>query len=125
MRLFDLWLSVGDGSVERREFNRLSEGEQIHIADMIFLLNNGDEFDGRQRLRRKLDLFRSRGRISSEDYDIFSRAEWLAVMKACGISQGGYDRLADRELIEQVEGWLQAMDETMSLKINSLEAGDK
>jgi len=91
---------------------------------MIFLLRNGSGFDGRQRLRRKIDLFRSRGRIPSEDYNFFSRAEWIAVIKACGISQGGYDRLADREPIEQVEGWLHAMDEAMSSKINSLEAGE-
>jgi hypothetical protein len=120
-RLFSLWPDTSYGAAECREYNRLAAEEGAHINDMASLISAGFKAeDISVRLARKIKLFRSRGRLSFEDYDIFSKAEWMSALRAGGINQAGYDRLADRERLSDIQHWLAEISQKIDAQMNAL-----
>lgn len=132
-RLFSLWPDRGYNPSERAEYDRLTAAAQAHIDDMMSLLSRGvsaqdgphdgpqdNPRDGNGRLRRKIDLFQSRGRLAFEDYDVFTKAEWITALRAAGANQAGYDRLADRESLDDILSWLDGISQNIDAHIAAL-----
>jgi len=120
-RLFSLWPDLSDNLAEQKEYNRLAVEEKAHVDDMMALLSGQKNvFHGRDRLMRKIELFQSRGRVTLEDYDVFSKAEWIAAFRASGVYQMGYDRLADRESLDDIRRWLAEIDHKIDAQMNAL-----
>ena len=102
MRLMSLWPGDSFTRSEKAEFDRLYRAETDRIEDMSMLLC--DEIGnaaGRSALQRKRQVFAARGRIPTEDYEVFSKSEWLAALSSCDIIPRQYDRLVDRMSLEQ------------------------
>ncbi len=95
---------------EINEYNRLADAELARIEDMADLL--ASNIKGKA-LQRKVDVFQARGRIVSEDYEVFSKAEWLAAFMDAGILPEYYDRLVDRADTTELQAWLKQFDSAL------------
>lgn len=95
------------------EYNRLSKREAERIRDFVILHYHQTTRDDAplwrqvrtmevpETLRRKLELFRSRGRYFREDDDLFVEANWLAVMLGQGVVPRTIDPVADALDVER------------------------
>ncbi len=95
------------------EFNRQNRLEFESIRDFLILhyhlTQRDDSAFWRQcrhmevpaSLRRRMDLYRSCGRIFREGGELFAEVAWLQVMQGQGLEAQGYHPLAD--LIEPAE----------------------
>jgi len=120
-RLFSLWPDNMLSPAESREYNRLAAEEQSHIDDMMSLLSyKGKAHHDRARLQRKINIFQSRGRLAYEDYDIFTKAEWMTALSASKFTQLGYDRLADRESLDDIAQWLESISQRIDMYIAAM-----
>ncbi len=123
-RLFSLWPDTAYNAAEPREYNRLTAEHIAHIDDMRALLSGDEKLAlRRERIRRKINLFQSRGRLPLEDYDVFTKAEWISVLRGVGVMQMGYDRLADRESISDIQLWLETLSLNIDRQIMALKGG--
>lgn len=100
-RLINLWPDVDFAASEINEYNRLTHAETAHIHDMNQLLRmaaglNSKNDNISSALQRKISVFESRGRIAMEDYEIYSKSEWMAALMAYNIIPKSYDRMALR-----------------------------
>jgi tryptophan 7-halogenase len=89
------------------EYNRLSTTQFEQIRDFIVLhyratMRNDSEFWNYCRtmsipdtLARKIDLFRTGGRVFRYEDDLFSETSWVAVMLGQGIVPQTYDPVVD------------------------------
>ena len=57
-------------------------------------------------LQRKIDLWRSNGRISREDEELFSEESWIQVFLGHGVVPRGYDPLVGIKSDPQIEQFL-------------------
>jgi tryptophan halogenase len=92
---------------ERDEYNRLTAIQWAQIRDFLILhykqtARAGSPFWDYCRtmavpdtLTRKIDLFRSSGRLFRYDDELFADANWTAVMIGQGLMPERYDPLAD------------------------------
>lgn len=91
---------------ERDEYNRLTALQWEQIRDFLILhykLNERPEpfwqrcaaMDIPESLQGKIDLFAGRGRLFRFEDELFSDANWTAVMIGQGLIPSGYDPLAD------------------------------
>jgi len=114
-RLIKLWPDSNFSDSEIGEYNRLSQAEYDHIEDMHILLSMGQEtIHQRSALQRKISVFKARGRIAIEDYEIFTKPEWIAVLTAMDIQVQSYDRLADRIEIKALDQWINQMKDALA-----------
>ena len=104
---------------DTEEFNRLMRLEYAGIRDFIILHYKLTERDdtafwlhcGNMRipdtLQRRIDLYRSRGRIVREGTELFTEPSWLQVMHGQGLKPDGHhplaDLLSDRELADYLD----------------------
>ncbi len=102
---------------ETAEYNRLTRAEHDRIRDMEILLAGEEKTEA---LERKLNVFAARGRIPLEDYEVFTKPEWLAALLAQGVKPARYDRLADRTNIEDVTVWLSKLEQGIDHLIQAL-----
>ena len=89
------------------EYNRQSQLEFEYIRDFIILhyhLTERDDsefwrytrtMDIPQRIKDKIELFRTTGALTKENFDIFLESSWLQVMHGQGIMPRDYHPLAD------------------------------
>ncbi|MDQ0252061.1 tryptophan halogenase [Sphingomonas kyeonggiensis] len=106
-KLMALLPDTGFSHVERDEYNRLTDLQMEQVRDFIILHYHANQrSDGdlwrRMRemaipdtLRRKLDLFRGRGRFFRYEDELFAESSWIAVLLGQGILPQGWDPLAD------------------------------
>lgn len=94
-RLIALWPDSEFAACEIFEYNRLTAAQEDHIADMDMLLSGSDKHRS-PILERKINVYHARGRIAAHDYEIYSKAEWIAALSAAGITPQSHDRLAMR-----------------------------
>ncbi|HMI19730.1 MAG TPA: tryptophan halogenase family protein [Sphingomonas sp.] len=106
-RLLTLFPTAGFEAPEIAEYNRQTVREYEDIRDFLVLHYRATErsdspFWNRCRtlsppegLQRKLDMFRSNGRIVREKDELFTETSWLAVMVGQGIEARGYHPVAD------------------------------
>ncbi len=89
------------------EYNRLSRREFEHIRDFIVLHYHAQRRDDSplwrhcremaipETLQRKMDLFRSQGRLFSEGDELFAQGSWFQVMQGQGLRAKGYNPIVD------------------------------
>jgi tryptophan halogenase len=113
MRTFD--------AVDIDEYNRLIGAEYERVRDFIILhyyaVERGDsELWRRMRamqipetLARKIEHFRSRGRVAQYDQELFGETSWIAVMMGQSIWPERYDPLADALEMQDIRRRLAAI----------------
>ena len=106
-RLMTLFPSARFEQAEIDEYNRQTIQEYIHVRDFLVLHYRATErsdspFWNECRmlppppgLARKLDLFRTNGRIVRDKDELFTETSWLAVMVGQGIEAAGYHPVVD------------------------------
>ena len=110
-----------DGELDQAnidEFNRQSDFEWERIRDFIILHYWATERDDSDfwrycramdlpdTLQRKIDLWRSNGRIFREDEELFSEESWIQVFIGQGIIPRAYDPLVGIKSDAQIEQFL-------------------
>lgn len=111
---------------ETREYDRLSHAEHQRIADMFTLLfDTGENRDPGSGLIRKQNVYEATGRIPVEDYEVFSKAEWLAAFSARNVFAREYDRLADRMDEASLLSWLGRTEQDIKKAVLNMTAGEK
>ncbi len=118
-RLFKLWPDREFAAVEIAEYNRLEASQSLHINDMNLLLQQQTQGCS-NTLARKIKLFETRGRIAIEDYEIYSKAEWIAAFCAMGINAKNYDRLAHRINSDTLAQWIEQLQVAITNVIEQL-----
>ena len=118
-RLFDFFPDRSFDARDSEEFNRLLRQEYEGIRDFLILhykltARRDTPFwvqcagmripDG---LHRRMELYRSHGRIVREGQELFTEPSWLQVMNGQGLQAGGHhplvDLLGDRDLVEYLD----------------------
>lgn len=106
-RLLALFPDKTFDPVWEAEYNRLMTSQYEHIRDFLILHYHATERDDSpfwtacrtmdipETLRRKIDLFRSKGRFFREDDELFAEANWIAVLMGQNVVPLSYDPLAD------------------------------
>jgi tryptophan halogenase len=106
IRLLNLLPIGGDDAVARDEYNRLTIQEMEHIRDFIILhyFINGRSgplweacraMSVPDSLHRKLEVYRSRGRVVQLPDELFAEASWIAVLLGQRVTPQGYEPMAD------------------------------
>jgi len=106
-RLMTLFPSARFEPAEIDEYNRQTLQEYIHIRDFLVLHYKATErtdtpfwnecraLEPPPGLARKLDLYRTNGRIVRDKDELFTETSWLAVMAGQGIEAAGYHPVVD------------------------------
>ncbi len=106
VRLLHLFPHAGVTPDLVREFNRQSQIEMELIRDFIILHYHRNDREDSQfwrdlramdvpdRLREKIEIFRSCGRLVQDQYDIFLEPSWLQVLVGQGVYPADYHPLA-------------------------------
>jgi tryptophan halogenase len=93
--------------VDVDEYNRLSYREFEHIRDFVMLHYHATHRDDSplwnhcrtmsipDSLRRKIELFKSHGRLFSELDELFAHGSWFQVMQGQGLRPRSYSTVAD------------------------------
>lgn len=104
------------------EFNRQTDFEYERTRDFIILHYKATERDDTpfwrycrdmvvpETLQRKMELFRSSGRIFREDDELFAEVSWIQVLIGQGIIPRSYDPLADIKSDVQVAQYLENIE---------------
>jgi tryptophan halogenase len=106
-RLLTLFPSARFEQAEIDEYNRQTIQEYVNVRDFLVLHYKATErsdtafwnycrtLEPPAGLARKLDLFRTNGRIVREKDELFTETSWLAVMVGQGIEAAGYHPVVD------------------------------
>jgi tryptophan halogenase len=108
-RLIDFFPDRGFSPADRDEFNRQSRFEYERIRDFIILhyhLNQRTDSPYwlecanmaiPETLRRKMDLYRTHGRVVRVDNELFAEVGWIQVFEGQNMPIDGYHPLADAQ----------------------------
>jgi len=111
---------TGFHRAELAEYNRVAELESQLIKDMKILLHQGSQgAEGRPTLARKVDVFAQRGRIPTEDYEVFTGPEWMAALMSIGLVPKHYDRLADAFPAEDLQTNIEQVEKVIAVTLRS------
>jgi tryptophan halogenase len=106
-RLIVFFPHTGFDAVDIAEYNKHTQAEYEYIRDFLVLHYKATERDDSAfwnhcrtmdvpaRLQRKMDLYRSNGRILREDNELFAEASWLQVMQGQRVEPRGHHPFAD------------------------------
>lgn len=106
-RLFALFPDKNFNPLERDEYNRGMRDLYVDIRDFIILHYKATQRDDTpfwryvrdmdipEQLARKMELFKTRGRVFRENAELFSMPSWVAVMLGQNIWPDHWDTLAD------------------------------
>jgi tryptophan halogenase len=112
-RLLSLFPSSGFHQADIDEFNRQCDFEVERIRDFIILHYHATGRDDTpfwdyvrtmevpDTLRRKIDLYRTHGRVVRENEELFTPIGWQQVLHGQGVRPAGYNPLVD--LLEEKE----------------------
>ncbi|HEY0164787.1 MAG TPA: tryptophan halogenase family protein [Sphingomicrobium sp.] len=118
IRLLRLFPDGGFDQATIDEFNRQSDFEWERIRDFIILHYCATERDDSEfwrycrsmdlpaTLQRKIDLWRSNGRIFREDEELFGEESWIQVFLGQGVVPRAYDPLVAIKSDPQIEQYL-------------------
>ena len=118
IRLLRLFPDGGFDQATIDEFNRQSDFEWERIRDFIILHYCATERDDSEfwrycrstdlpaTLQRKIDLWRSNGRIFREDEELFGEESWIQVFLGQGMVPRAYDPLVAIKSDPQIEQYL-------------------
>jgi tryptophan halogenase len=120
-RLIDFFPDQGWSSIDRDEFNRQSRFEYERIRDFIILHYNLNQRTDSpywlecanmaipDTLRRKMDLYRSHGRVVRIDNELFSEVGWIQVFEGQNMPIDGYHPLVDAQSEEDIAEYLDSI----------------
>jgi tryptophan halogenase len=118
-RLVTFFPDQGFVQADIDEFNRQADFEVERIRDFLILHYHATERDDSpfwdfcrtmeipDTLRRKMELYRSRGRIVRDNNELFAEMGWLQVLHGQGIKAGGYHPLVDLLGEQEVGAYLE------------------
>lgn len=124
-RLMAFFPHAGMDSVDIAEYNAQTEFEYQRIRDFVILHyhateRNDSAFWNHTRtmaipdtLQRKIDLYRSNGRVFREGGELFAEASWLQVMQGQRIEPRGYHPLADLLSDDEVLAYVSNVEEVI------------
>jgi len=131
-RLLQFFPHAGCSAVDIEAHNRLADEEFERIRDFIILHYKATARDDTafwrrcrdmevpEPLARKLDLFRSSGRILRAPQDIFTEGSWLQVMVGQGLQAAGHHPLADQLTDAETGHFLAQLRESVARQVASL-----
>ena len=117
-RLLDFFPDAAFRQEDIDEFNRLGAFEAERIRDFLILHYHATTradtpfweyvrtMSVPETLQAKIDLYRSRGRITRAGNELFSEVAWLQVLEGQGMTAGGYHALADVQEEGEVADYL-------------------
>ena len=117
-RLTGFFPHTGFDQADIDEFNAHCDFETVSIRDFLILHYHATERDDSpfwdycrtmpipESLQRKMDLYRSNGRVFREHTEMFAEVSWIQVMHGQGLRPRGYHGLADLLPEEQVAGFV-------------------
>ena len=130
--LLTFFPASGFEATDRDEYNRVMSQEFEWVRDFIILHYKSTErsdtpfwnycrtMEIPASLQRRIDLFRTHGRVYREGNELFTKVSWLQVMHGQRIRPASYhpltDLLSEEEIaayLEEVEGVIQACTEVM------------
>ena len=118
IRLVRLFPNSGFDPAVIDEFNRQSDFEWERVRDFIILHYKASERDDTDfwrycrdmevppTLQRKIDLFRSSGRIFREDEELFAEESWIQVLLGQGVIPVDHDPLVEIKSDPQIVKYL-------------------
>ncbi len=124
-RIVTFFPHAGFDAADVAEYNAQTQDEDERIRDFIILHYHATRRDDSpfwnytrtmsipDSLQRKMDLFRSNGRIFREGGELFAELSWLQVMMGQGIEPRGYHPLADLPTKEEVTAFVSDVEEVI------------
>lgn len=76
-------------------------------------------------LSHKIEMFQNRGRLFDDQYDLFKKASWVAVMKGQGITPNYYDSVADYKPADRLLELLAEMRKVFSGAADAMPTHDE
>ena len=131
-RLVTFFPDAGFNQVEIDEFNRQCDFEVERIRDFLILHYHATErndtpfwdycrtMDVPDTLRRKMELYRSHGRIVRENMELFAEVGWLQVLHGQGIKADGYHPLVDLLGEQEVGNYLEEVSGVIRACVNGM-----
>jgi tryptophan halogenase len=136
-RLIDFFPDRGWSEIDRDEFNRQTRFEYERIRDFIILhyhLNQRTDSPYwlecanmaiPDTLRRKMDLYRSHGRVVRVDNELFSEVGWIQVFEGQNMPIEGYHPLVDAQSEEDIAEYLDGIRGVIAKCVEVLPSHDE
>ncbi len=131
-RLINFFPHAGFDEVDIAEYNALTHCEYERIRDFLVLhykLTERDDSDFwnycrtmsiPDTLQRKMDLFRSNGRVFRDGLELFAETSWLQVMVGQGIKPRAYHPFADLRPESEVMAYLKNVEQVIGKCVNAM-----
>ena len=125
-RIINFFPHAGFDAIDIAEYNALTHWEYERIRDFLVLhykLTERDDSDFwnycrtmsiPDTLQRKMDLFRSNGRIFRDGLELFAEASWIQVMVGQGIIPRAYHPFADLKPESEVQAYLSDVEQVIA-----------
>ncbi|WP_020651718.1 tryptophan halogenase family protein [Massilia niastensis] len=135
-RLVDFFPDRGFSPVDRDEFNRQTRFEYERIRDFIILhyhLNQRTDSEYWKEcahmaipdtLRRKMDMYRSHGRVVRVDNELFSEVGWIQVFEGQNMPIDGYHPLADTQSESDIAEYMESVREVIGKCVGVMPSHD-
>ncbi|MEH6580777.1 MAG: tryptophan halogenase family protein [Halioglobus sp.] len=132
IRLMQLFPVNGIDRTEVDEFNAQSKQEIEYIRDFIILhyhvtQRNDSPFwnfcrtmEVPETLSRRIELFRSNGRIFREGHELFFDGSWTRVMTGQGLMPSGYHPIVDLMSDQELKNFLQEIKASHKKTVSSM-----
>jgi tryptophan 7-halogenase len=129
-RILALFPSNNFNQADINEFNRQSDFEYEKIRDFIILHYYANERDDSEfwrycrnmsvpeALSRRIELFKSSGRVFRQTVEMFSELSWVEVLLGQGITPQSYDRLVDRMPEDEIAQRLESVRQVISRSVD-------
>ena len=131
-RIINFFPHSGFDAIDIAEYNALTHWEYERIRDFLVLhykqtARDDSEFWNYCRnmpipdsLQRKMDLFRSNGRIFRDGQELFAETSWLQVMVGQGIVPRAYHPFADLRPEAEVMAYLKDVEQVITKCVNAM-----
>ena len=125
-RLINFFPHTGFDAIDIAEYNALTHWEYERIRDFLVLhykltVRDDSDFWNYCRamsipdtLQRKMDLFRSNGRVFRDGLELFAETSWLQVMVGQGIKPNAYHPFADLRPESEVLAYLKNVEQVIA-----------
>lgn len=136
-RLVELFPDRRFSAVERDEYNRQSRFEYERVRDFIILhyhLNQRTDSPYwlecanmaiPETLRRKMDQYRSRGRVVRIDNELFSEVGWQQVFEGQNMPLDAYHPLADTQGEAEIAAYLESVRQVIAKCVEVMPSHDQ
>ena len=129
-RIISFFPHAGFDAADVAEYNAMTQWEYERIRDFLILHYKATKRDDSEfwnycrtmpipeTLQRKIDLFRSNGRVFRELQELFAEPSWLQVMIGQRILPQGYHPFADLRSEDDVEAYVRNVADVIAKCVN-------